>query len=128
LPKPLNALIVGAAAIIVVVVVVLAILLLMPSIRRAAEGAQPPNVSVTSKSSRTGINGLDYVAWVDVSVHNYGGEGNSTVWVRVTQGTNKWTKSKTFYYNAGESKDLTFEFSEIGLWTTNPIYYLVWVE
>ena len=106
--------------IVIAVVAMVVVILFLPQIREAIERAPPPSVSVTSNSIRTGNIGLDYVAWVDVSVHNYGGAGKSTIWVRVNQGDSGWTKPKTVNLDAKESEDLTFEFREVGFWTTNP--------
>jgi hypothetical protein len=88
----------------------------------------PPNAIVTSKNCRTGMKGLDYIAWIDVSIHNDGGAGTVVVWVQVTQGSRRWTKSQSLYLGSQASRDLTLAFNEIGFWTTNSIYYIVWVE
>jgi hypothetical protein len=88
----------------------------------------PPVGVVTSQNIRTGLVGLDYTAWVDVSVHNSGGPGQIIVWVEVQQGSNSWTKSQSVYLEGGGSTSLTFEFREIGFWTTNPVSYRVWTS
>jgi len=113
-----------------ITIVVVFMLLLVFGLGGIMQGFQriaPPSVQVTSKNLRTGTVGLDYVAWVDVSVHNSGGPGSVTVWVEVMQGSDVWKKSQTIYLDAKGSRDLTFEFREVGFWTTNPIYYRVWV-
>lgn len=113
-----------------ITIVVAVILLLVYGVGGVMQGfqrIQPPSVQVTSKNLRTGIVGLDYVAWVDVSVHNSGGPGTITVWVEIMQDSDVWKKSQTIYLDAKGSRDLTFEFREVGFWTTNPIYYRVWV-
>jgi len=95
---------------------------------RIGQTINPPNVLVTSKNCRTGNSGLDYTAWVDVSVHNYGGPGTVVVWAEITQGSSKWRKSASVYLGSQGSRDLTFTFSEVNFWTTSSIYYRVWVE
>lgn len=112
---------------IIIVVVLLLFTYGLGGVMQGFQRVQPPSVEVTSQNLRTGTIGLDYAAWVDVSVHNSGGPGTVTVWVEVAQGSNVWKKSQTFYLDAKGSKDLTFEFREVGFWTTNPIYYRVWV-
>ena len=111
----------------IVVVVMLLLVFGLGGIMQGFQRIAPPSVQVTSKNLRTGTVGLDYVAWVDVSVHNSGGPGTVTVWVEVMQGSDVWKKSQTIYLDAKGSRDLTFEFREVGFWTTNPIYYRVWV-
>jgi len=111
----------------IVVVVMLLLVFGLGGIMQGFQRIAPPSVQVTSKNLRTGTVGLDYVAWVDVSVHNSGGPGSVTVWVEVMQGSDVWKKSQTIYLDAKGSRDLTFEFREVGFWTTNPIYYRVWV-
>lgn len=111
----------------IVVAVMLLLVYGLGGVMQGIQRIQPPSVQVTSKNLRTGTIGLDYVAWVDVSVHNSGGPGTVTVWAEITQGSGVWKKSQTIYLDAKGSRDLTFEFKEVGFWTTNPIYYSVWV-
>jgi len=70
----------------IVVAVMLLLVYGLGGVMQGIQRIQPPSVQVTSKNLRTGTIGLDYVAWVDVSVHNSGGPGTVTVWVEVTQG------------------------------------------
>lgn len=111
----------------IVVVVMLLLVFGLGGVMQGFQRIAPPSVQVTSKNLRTGTLGLDYVAWVDVSVHNSGGPGSVTIWVEVMQGSDMWKKSQTIYLDVKGSRDLTFEFREVGFWTTNPIYYRVWV-
>jgi hypothetical protein len=85
----------------------------------------PLKVEIISKNVRTGFI-VDYILWIDVSVHNYGGTGTVVVWVKVVQGSNEWTKSQQIYLDADELKDLTFGFREISFWSSEGYYY-VWV-
>jgi len=117
----------GIVGITIVVVVMLLLVYGLGGVMQGVQRVQPPSVQVTSENVRTGNIGLDYVAWVDVSVHNSGGPGTVTVWVEITQGSDSWKKSQTIYLDAKGSRDLTFEFREVGFWTTNPISYRVWV-
>jgi len=88
----------------------------------------PPTVEITSKSVRTGMEGLDFVGYVDVSLYNRGGEGKVTVWAKISQGSSYWTKQQAIYLNAGETRDLTFTFREISFWDPTTCYYSVWIE
>jgi hypothetical protein len=121
-----------AATIVVAIVIVAIVVALIPNImdasRNIGQSINPPRVIITSKNCRTGTVGLDYVAWIDVSVHNDGGPGTFVVWARVTQGSGSWTKSVQVYLDSQGSKDLTLSFPEVGLWTLNSIYYSVWIE
>lgn len=121
-----NKLVLGSIAVGIVVVVLLFVFGL-GGIQQAFHRTLPPDVEITSKHARTGYVGLDYTVWVDVSVHNYGGSGTVTVWVKLTQGSNEWTKSQTIYLDAKASEDLTFEFRELSFWSLESGYYSVWV-
>ena len=111
----------------IVVAVMLLLVYGLGGVMQGIQRIQPPSVQVTSENARTGNIGLDYVAWVDVSVHNSGGPGTVTVWVEIMQGSDLWKKSQTIYLDAKGSRDLTFEFREVGFWTTDQGYYHVWV-
>jgi len=120
------------AAIVVISIIVIGLVVgLLPTLfhvgREFGQTINPPNVEITSRSIRTGLDGLDYVAWVDVSVHNHGGPGTIVVWAEIRQGSSSWKKSMSIYLESQESRDLTFTFREVGFWTTETIYYRVWV-
>ena len=55
-------------------------------IMQTFERVQPPNVDVTSYNARSGLEGLDFVVYVDVDVYNRGGPGKVTVWAEIEQG------------------------------------------
>lgn len=93
-----------------------------------SEVLNPPQVEVTSRAARTGYEGLDYVAYVDCTVKNYGGSGKATVYAKITQGSSYWQKEQQIYINDGESRDLLFTFREFSFWTLESGSYLVWVE
>lgn len=93
-----------------------------------SEVFNPPQVEVTSRTTRTGYEGLDYVVYVDCTVKNYGGSGRATVYAEVTQGSSYWQKEQQIYINDGESRDLSFTFKEISFWTLESGSYRVWVE
>jgi len=65
----------------IAVAVMLLLVYGLGGVMQGFQRVQPPSVRVTSKNLRTGTIGLEYVAWVDVSVHNSGGPGTVTVWV-----------------------------------------------
>ena len=110
-----------------IVVVVVAILILQQGGGGILPGPKA-HFTIVSREARTAIEGLDYVAYVDVTVKNDGDGGGSTrVYVKVTQGGNYWQKDTSVYLDAGESKTVTLRFSEIGFWTTNPLSYNVWL-
>ena len=115
-------------AIALAVVVVIGILLVgFGPILNLVQRAQPPNVQITSKNARTGMAGLDYVVWIDVSVYNSGGMGTVTVWAKVTQGSNSWTKTQSVNLGLKETKALTFTFNEFSFWSSASGAYSVWV-
>jgi hypothetical protein len=115
-------------AAVILVLIVLVLIIGAGGIIQLFRRALPPAGDVTSQNMRTGLIGLDYTAWIDVSVHNSGGPGQITVWVEVQQGSSSWTKSQSVYLEAGGSKNLTFEFKEIEYWTTNPVGYKAWTS
>ena len=92
--------------------------------------SKPPNAAVVNAKLRTDWVNDDYVAWIDVTIHNSGGKGLVTVYVEVYQdfGIQEVTlpDSQTVAIGEGESKDLTFEFTEVG--DVVPIVYNVWIE
>ena len=93
-----------------------------------SETINPPEFRVTSQSSRDGYEGANKVGYVDVTVKNGGGSGRGTVYVRVAQGNNVWTKEKPINLGNDESTSLTFRFSEIQFWTLDSWYFTSWVE
>ena len=93
-----------------------------------SETVNPPVFVVTSKEGREGYEGADRVGYVDATISNNGGTGKETVYARVVQGSNEWTKSKSINLGHGESTALNFRFSEIQFWTLDSWSYTVWVE
>ena len=93
-----------------------------------SETVNPPKYTVISKQSREGYEGADKVGYVDVSVKNNGGAGKGTVYVRVTQGTDEWTKTKSVNLGNEESTTLSFHFNEIHFWTLDSWSYTAWCE
>ena len=88
----------------------------------------PPDPVVTSTNIRTSVEGLHYYTYVDVSVHNYGGNGTVVVWATVSQGDKQWTKSQSVYLDEKGSRDLMFTFIEPSFWDSSSIHSRVWVE
>ena len=93
-----------------------------------SETLNPPKYSITSKVSREGYEGADKVGYIDVTVLNNGGTGKGTVYAKVTQGSNEWTKSKSVNLGNDESTTLSFRFTEIQFWTLDSWSYTVWVD
>jgi len=93
-----------------------------------SETLNPPDYVIMSKESREGYEGPDRVGYVDVTVQNNGGSGKGTVYVRVDQGSNQWTKSKPINIGNGQSITLSFHFNEIQFWTFESWSYSTWVE
>jgi len=89
---------------------------------------EPPSAMITSHNIRSDVSGFHYYTYVDVSVHNYGGDGTVVVWATVTQGSNEWTKSQSVYLTSRESNNLMFTFIEPSLWSSYTTYSRVWVE
>ena len=87
----------------------------------------PPNVTITSHDIRTRTDVGSYYTYVDVSAHNYGGDGTAIIWVTVTQDGKQWTQSQSIYLASRESKDLTFTFRGPSFWGSTT-YSQVWVE
>ena len=92
-----------------------------------SETINPPKFVTTSKESREGYEGADKVGYVDITIRNDGGTGKGTVYVKVTQGSNEWTKTKSINLEHGESTALNFRFTEIQFWTLDSWSYTVWV-
>ena len=118
--------------VVLAVVVILAIfVVVLPLLNTAGnqivQRVNPPNAVVTSTNGRTGNSGLDYICYVDVSVHNNGGAGNVVVWAKVQQGSNEWTKSTSIYMGEQGSQDVTLTFSGVSFWTLNDIQYRAWI-
>jgi len=93
-----------------------------------SEKVNPPDFRILSQSGREGYEGADKVGYVDVTVKNDGGSGTKTVYVKVTQGSNQWTKSKSLSLVHDKSTTLTFRFAEIQFWTLDSWRFNSWVE
>ena len=89
---------------------------------------QKPNIRVTSQTTRTGYQGIDFCLYVDIVVKNYGGDGSGYVWAEVKQDTNDYQKRQSVYLNSGESDSLTLQFCEVSFWSSDSGNYRVWVE
>jgi hypothetical protein len=131
-PKGGNTALKVVGVVLVVIIILAVFIVALPLLNNAgnnlAQKVNPPNAQVTSSNIRTGSSGLDYLAYVDVSVHNNGGAGTVVVWAEVTQGSNSWTKSQSITLGEKESRDLTLTFSEVGFWSLNDIHSRAWVE
>jgi len=87
------------------------------------------DTQITSKTSRTGYSGIDFCAFIDIVVHNYGDAGGSAdVWAELKQDTNTAEKRQSIYLNSGESKSLTLTFCELSYWSGSGFTYRVWIE
>ena len=87
-----------------------------------------PNVRVTHYAARTGMEGLEYVLYIDVVVRNYGGSGMRRVWAEVNQDNNHYERHQDIYVSAGESESFTFRFNEASFWSLGSMSYRVWTE
>jgi hypothetical protein len=115
------------AVVIILAVFVVALPLLTTAGNNIVQKVNPPNAVVTSTNGRTSVSGLDYIAYVDVSVHNNGGAGTVVVWARVQQGQNEWTKSVSINMGEQDSRDVTLTFSGVSFWSLNDIQYSAWI-
>lgn len=131
-PKNSNTALKVVGVVLAVVIILAIFIVALPSLNNAgnnlAQTVNPPNAAITSTNLRTGNSGLDYIAYVDVSVHNNGGAGTVVVWAKLTQGSNSWTKSQSIYMDEKGSKDLTLTFSEASFWSLNDLHSQAWVE
>jgi len=88
-----------------------------------------PHIVVTSQASRTGYSGIDFCAFIDIIVKNYGNAGGSSdIWVELKQDTNTARKHQTIYLYAGETESLTITFCELSFWSGGGFTYRVWAE
>ena len=109
-------------------VVILLVIGLNGCVEQISESVNPPDMRLTSQYKRETYEGADRVGYVDITVKNYGGKGTSTVYVKVTQGSNQWTKERTVTLDNDETTDLSFRFSEIEFWTTASWDFTAWVD
>jgi hypothetical protein len=116
------------AVVVIIAVFIIALPLLNNAGNQLNQRVNPPNAAVTSTNGRTGTSGLDYIAYVDVSVHNNGGAGTVVVWAKVQQGQNQWTKSTSIYMNEQGSQDVTLTFSGVSFWSLSDIQYTAWIQ
>lgn len=114
--------------IILVIVVLLICVGLSGCIDQISETINPPDMKLISQYKRETYEGADRVGYVDITVKNDGGEGSSTIYVKVTQGSNQWTKEQTVTLDNGESRDLSFRFAEIEFWTMDSWDFTAWVD
>ena len=131
-PKNSNTALKVVGVVIAVVIILAVLIIALPLLNNAgtnlAQTVNPPNAVVTSTNGRTGTSGLDYIAYVDVSVHNNGGPGTVVVWAKVQQGQNEWTKSTSIYMGEKGSQDVTLTFSGVSFWSLSDIQYTAWIE
>lgn len=92
------------------------------------EIVNPPKYVITSRENREGYEGADRVGYVDVTVTNEGGAGKGEVTVKVIQGSEDWTKTKTVNLGNGESTTANFRFKEIHFWTLDAWTFQAWVK
>lgn len=140
-PKSNNSALKIVGVVLAVVIIIGVFIVALPSLQQAGKNVQnvinptptpeptppPPDAVITSHNLRTGTSGLDYIAYVDVSVHNYGGPGTVVVWAKITQGSDQWTKSISMYMEQQGSKDVTLTFSEVGMWNLDSIQSFCWI-
>ncbi len=65
--------------VVIIAIFIAALPLLNNAGNQLNQSVNPPNAVVTSTNGRTGLSGLDYIAYVDVSVHNNGGAGTVVI-------------------------------------------------
>lgn len=87
-----------------------------------------PNFEIISKSTREGYDNLDYTLYVDITLYNKGSSGEKTIWAKLTQGDNFWTKKQVVYLENDETTNISFVFQEISFWTPNNSSYDVWID
>jgi len=95
-----------------------------------------PYVYVVSQGARTDVydtiyGGVGCTVYIDVTVYNRGGDGEVTVWTRVTQYTgNQLSRKQTIYINGEERVDLTFTYQDVSCRDAikPDLSYRVWVE
>lgn len=87
---------------------------------------RPPNPDVTSFYGYSKMEGFDYVCYVEVMVHNYGGDGMVKIWARVSQGGKTYTQFKTSTMREDEDSMVKFRFDEASFWDISGIYYRAW--
>jgi hypothetical protein len=86
-----------------------------------------PNPQIILLDGHDGFQGVNYVAYVDVSVKNNGGDGWVTVYAEI-EGAGKYEKKEQRIYMAsGETKQLQFVF-DISFWNAlfSSLNYRAW--
>jgi len=74
--------------------------------------ANPKGV-INSGYSSTNNDYDNFIIFVNVTVKNIGEDGDLTVWAYVRQGLTMDDKSQTLFFESGETKDVSFAFSEV---------------
>lgn len=91
------------ASIIAIVIVAVTVYILLDMI------VLGPNPEITLVDGHGGLQGLDYVHYVDVKVTNHGGEGWVTVYAEIN-GPRYEEQNQRIYMEEGDTKDLQFVF------------------
>ena len=87
------------------------------------------NIIVTSETSRTGYEGIDFVFYIDVVVKNTGdGAGSAILWSEVNQDSNHYEKHMDVNLEPGKSESFTFKYVEFSFWSADKGSYRVWIE
>jgi hypothetical protein len=67
-------------------------------------------INATTSSNRNYDN---FIIFVNVTVKNIGDAGKLKVWTYVRQGTTDDGKNQNIYFESGETKDVSFAFSDV---------------
>jgi hypothetical protein len=117
-----KSLLVGMVLIIIVLVAVVAFVF--------SAFVNTPKPQITLVNGYEGLQGLNYVYYVDVSVKNNGADGWIRVYVEINGAGRFEQQDKRVYVASGQSNSLQFVF-DISLWgvLTNPtISYRAWAN
>lgn len=87
---------------------------------------EQPIFRIMSKNARDGYEGIDYVLYIDLTIYNSGGSGSKTIWCKLEQNHNFWTKQQSIYLQKGDTQQLTFTFREMSFWDGSGTY-TIWI-
>jgi len=84
---------------------------------------------IVGKDYRDTLEGLNKVAFVEVTVKNIGnGTGGTMVHAKVQQGSSFWEKNTgPVYLEPGQTNKVTLKFEEVHFWSLDAITYSVWL-
>ena len=112
-----------------ILVVIGCILLITVSSLSGCLSAKASEIEPISYNGHEGYSGGKYAIFIDASLKNKGEAQTVIVWASISFGGGYWKQSKSVSFSSGETKSLTFIFTDIPQpLTPTELLYKIWLE